>query len=494
MPHTMKFSNQLQKMQDVFSENSDSKEIKDCIVDIHGNFMTKCITKKFNSYKAKGYSGSSLLSVLLFLPYFSIFSIWDLVTGPLSSIAEAGKDAYYEFKNNFNINWRDNLYLFVKRYIFLVNKNCQIISDIKPRCLIIDDTTFAKAGKTIEAIGYVWDHVIKKHVLGFKCLFLGYYDGYSFIPLDFSIHNEIGKNKAKPFGLTKKELNKQTKKERDINSPGRIRVEEARIDKITKSIEMVKYSVKKGIIAEYVLTDSWFVCERFIKDVRKIKKGALHVVGLWKFTNQKVTYKDKEYNPQQLRIKFEREKSKRSRKIKARYFELIIDYKGIKLKIFYVKYHGTKTWKVLLTTDLSLSFNKAVEIYSIRWAIEVFFKEAKQYLKIGAEQAENFDAQIADTTIKSIQYILLSFHKRVNDLKTIGALFKHSKIIMSELTLFEKLWEVFILIIQTIIDLFGADLDEIIKKMMIDTNYENRIIKILNALSDKNKKTECQAA
>ena len=487
MPHNTEFINKLENIQDIFPKDTNSKDIKESIININKKFMIENIIKKFDSYKSHGYAGSSLFFVLLFLPYFSIFSIWDLISSNLKQISEAGKDAYYEFKNNSNINWRDNMYLFVKRYIYLVNKNCNDLCNSVTKCLIVDDTTFPKTGKTIESIGFVWDHVFHKSILGFKSLFLGYYDGYSFIPLDFSLHNEIGKTKSKSFGLTKKQLKKQTKKNRSADSPGQKRVAETRIDKITNSINMIKHSIKKGIIASYVLADSWFICEKFIKEIRKIKKGMMHVIGIWKLTKQKICYNEKEYNPKQLRTLLERKKSKRSKKIRAKYIEIIVDFKDIKLKFFYVNYNGTNKWNVLVTTDLSLSFNKAIEIYNIRWTIEVFFKEAKQYLKIGKDQSENFNSQIADTTIKSIQYIMLSFHKRINNLKTIGALFKHSKKIMLGLTLYEKLWKIFIDLINIIIKLFNIDIEEIIKKMMLDDDYEEDIMITLNSINNKNR-------
>jgi len=487
MPHNTEFTNKLETIQDLFPKNTDSQDIKASMIDINKKFMTKTIIKKLDSNKSNGYSGSLLFSVLLFLPYFSVFSIWDLVSSNMKQISESGKDAYYEFKNNSKINWRDSMYLFVKRFIFLTNKNCNNLESSGTKCLIVDDTTFPKTGKTIEGISYVWDHVFHKSILGFKSLFLGYYDGYCFIPLDFSLHNEIGKKKLKPFGLTKKQLKKQTKKNRNADSPTKQRVDETRIDKITNSINMIKYSIKKKIIADYVLADSWFICEKFIKEIRNIKNGIIHVIGTWKLTKHKICYNGKEYNPNQLRVLLKRKKSKRSRKIRAQYIEIIVIFKDIKLKLFYVNYNGTNKWNILVTTDLSLSFNKTIEIYNIRWTIEVFFKEAKQYLRIGKDQSENFNSQIADTTIKAIQYIMLSFHKRVNDFKTIGALFKHSKIIMSELTLYEKLWKIFTDLINIIIVLFNIDIDEVIKKIMCDNDYEYKILKILRSINNNNK-------
>jgi IS4 transposase len=88
-----------------------------------------------------------------------------------------------------------------------------------------------------------------------------------------------------------------------------------------------------------------------------------------------------------------------SRRFKSKYIKVDALYKGTPVRLFYVRYKGAGTWKLLLTTDLSLSFTKAMELYQIRWTIEVLFKECKQYLRLGQGQNTDFDGQIADITI-----------------------------------------------------------------------------------------------
>ena len=83
-----------------------------------------------------------------------------------------------------------------------------------------------------------------------------------------------------------------------------------------------------------------------------------------------------QYTAKQLLKKYKGRK-KRSRKINAYYIELIVDYKGIPLKLFFRRYSKRGKWHLLITTDFTLTFNKAIEIYNIRWSIEVFFKEGK---------------------------------------------------------------------------------------------------------------------
>ena len=69
------------------------------------------------------------------------------------------------------------------------------------RCLVFDDSVLPKTGKYIEKISRVWDHVSNSCILGYKLMATGYWDGISFIPLDFSLRREKGKNADKPFIL-----------------------------------------------------------------------------------------------------------------------------------------------------------------------------------------------------------------------------------------------------------------------------------------------------
>jgi hypothetical protein len=79
---------------------------------------------------------------------------------------------------------------------------------------------------------------------------------------------------------------------------------------------------------------------------------------------------------------------------------------------------------VFLTTDTGLTFIKLIEHYQVRWIIEVFNKEAKGLLNLGGCQSSNFDAQITDTSLSMIAYILLSFRFRYEHYESKGALYR----------------------------------------------------------------------
>lgn len=68
------------------------------------------------------------------------------------------------------------------------------------------------------------------------------------------------------------------------------------------------------------------------------------------------------------------------------------------IRIFLIRYGRKQKWNVLVTTDLSLNFIKAFEVYQMRWSIEVLNKETKQHLGLGRFQRRDFDKLIADCT------------------------------------------------------------------------------------------------
>jgi hypothetical protein len=64
----------------------------------------------------------------------------------------------------------------------------------------------------------------------------------------------------------------------------------------------------------------------------------------------------------------------------------------------------------MLSTDTDLSDEEIVRICGKRWDIEVFFKMAKQHLKLAKEiQCRDFDALIAHTTIVFMRYMFLAY-------------------------------------------------------------------------------------
>ncbi len=343
-------------------------------------FNLSPINKLFSFAKIKGVAAADIFKVLFLLPFIDIFNIHALQLSGYSPSLCAKKDAFYTFLKNPRINWRKIVLLFARQFLKIAHtKSVDKEGTQTPKCLVIDDSLLDKTGKAIEFIGKVYDHCTHTYKLGMKMLALGFWDGKSFIPIDFSIHNEPGKNKNR--GLGKVDLSSQFSKQREEGCAALERVGEVSESKIEIALQMIKSAIKKGFAAQYVLADSWFITDEFIKAIINIKTkagSAIAVMGLMK-TNRKVCVNGKDIIAA-LIPETEQKRIKKCTKLKCSYIALQATYKGTNVKLFFVKMNGQHTWKMLTTTDISLTFIKAMEYYQIRWSIEVFFKEAKQHL------------------------------------------------------------------------------------------------------------------
>ena len=412
-------------------------------------FSFSGLNKKLSFFKSKGYSFEWVMSILISMPFMGISTVHKL-----SGLVQAKKDVFYRLKNNSSINWRFILWLFAGRFQKITSAEQRDEDCVK--CLIFDDTTLEKTGRFIEKVSYVWDHVQNRCILGFKLLLMGYWDGVSFIPLDFSLHREKGKNQKRPFGFKPRHLRKQCSKTRRQGTHAYDRARETDETKIAIMLKMLKRAVSHHFKIDYVLVDSWFTCQQLIEAVLKIKSQKVHLIGMYKNARALFGYRGKQLTYSQIRNRLG--KPKRCRKLKLYYHQVQVEYQGHTLQLFFSRHGKNGKWKVLLSTDTSISFIRMIEIYQTRWTIEVFFKETKQLLGLGRCQSNDFDAHIADLSITMIQYMLLTLRFRYDKYETKGLLFEQiqSQIINHKLN--ERLWGLFIELLQLVCDLFD-DID-----------------------------------
>ena len=158
-------------------------------------------------------------------------------------------------------------------------------------------------------------------------------------------------------------------------------------------------------------------------------------------------------------------------------------YKGTPVKLFYIKYKNAKDWTLLLTTDLSLSFVKAMELYQIRWSIEVLFKECKQYLRLGKSQNTDFCGQIADATLTMITYTILTLYKRFEAYETLGGVFRDTQQEMLEKTLCERIEVVILKILRDLLEILSIDVEETLYRLTSSDKASKDIIILLNAVN-----------
>ena len=441
------------------------------------SFSFSAVCKCLAPLKQRGYSFESIFSILISLPFLGLPTVHSFTGSVLAEHIQARKDVFYRLKNNTGICWRMILWMFSLKFIKLVAAQGESNSN-SPRCLIFDDSFLLKTGRYIEKISRMFDHVSKRFLLGYKLLAMGYWDGISFLPLDFSLHRERGKNADQPFGLKKKEYRQQHKKKREKGTHSWDRAREADMSKIESALKMFWRAISQGVKVDYVLMDSWFTCEVFVRAVRKVKKQTVHLIGMYKIPKTKFNYLGDMLTHSQIRNKLG--KVTRCRKLRLYYKEALVDYNGVPIKMFFSRQGTNGKWRVFITTDTELSFIRMIEIYQIRWTVEVFFKEAKQLLGLGKCQSTDFDAQIADTTITMIQHILLTLKYRFEHYETKGALFNQVREGIIESRLDRRLWGLFIELIRLLEVLFeGIDEMELWEKILRDERAYEMIERLL---------------
>jgi len=569
----MQHDKNTKKIEQIAKVSKKEEEIANTIMQVVDKFAVVEHLKKFDVAKRSGKLISILTISLILLPFIGASNISSLFKSGLNKAGEGKQNAYYDAKNNEKINWRLFLLVIAKRFTFLLNVDNESLTEgiKKIRAFIFDDSSLEKTGKLIEGVGYIYDHVKHLNILGYKLLLCGYYDGKSFIPLDFYILNEnrsaqikrkenklnkkewklrtltaeikalsyrikttkkekrqaqqvfskksnktnkeklevkkrsitrlqsqlktklkakktlnaqilaistdYNKLKSRHCGLLKKDYKKQHKKQRSRDTAGYRRKQELNENKIDATIKMLKRVVKKGFVADYVITDSWFFCKKILDAV--VETGRLHLVSMAKIGTAKyeILPDGKEFNAHQIIALYER-KAHYSRKYKSYYISLQANYKGVRVKIFLVKFGSHAKWRMLITTDLKMSFTRLIEVYQIRWTIEVFFKECKQFLFLGKSQAQNLDGQIADITLSLVRYIFLSYYKRIHYGMTIGGIFKELSQTATKENLLTEISYYFMELLKIFADNAGIDFIAFYEDILRDPKINEIISKI----------------
>jgi len=472
------------KVSEIKTEFGQSAKVVDQLLHWLRFFDFTSVHSPLSDLKSKGYKANHLLAVLVALPFINHASVHALLKSGISVLSEAKKDAYYRLKNRDDINWHNLLRGFVNQFDRIVEKSGEAVQG--RRALVIDDTLLAKKGKVIEGVGRLWDHVSNQSVLGLRLLVLGYFDGKSFLPVNFTFHREKGKNfHNKPFGLTKTDYKNQFKRIRAPKSPQSKNKNRLNQDKMTSTVRMIKAALKH-LEVDYLLMDSWFTSKQFIDLAHQHK---VNLIGMVKMGKMNYSFEGEQMNASALLNRFKR-KPKRCKKLSSHYIEIKAELDSKPIKLFFSRF-GKGKWHLLLCTDMSLSYLQMMKLYQIRWGIEVFFKEAKQYLNLGKSQSTDFSAQVADTAITMIQYVLLTLKKRFSEYETKGGVFRAAKTEVISLTIDQRLWSLMLQILAVITDFLQMAVDDIENLMRRLANLDS-IKKLAQTLTPKELKPMCE--
>jgi len=396
----------------------DSTNVTGAIDRFFQNFCLKTILNQSGIRKAKGTSALTIMSSIFALAFIGK----DFFRGIVQNESlPFGKDAAYELLRRPSHNWRKALMsLSVKIFSFFSS----LTGERREKVLIIDDSPFDRSrSKKVELLARVYDHAEKKFIRGFRLLSVCWSDGVSLLPLDFALLSSKDK-KNRLQGITK---------DVDKRSCGYKRRLEA-MEKATDLVgTMVGRILSYRIKFDYILMDSWFCWPKVICGLHRYAP----VIGMVKKTS-KVLYN---FNGRQLDVKsIYRRLSKRRGRAQILSYAMI-SVGDISSKLVFVRDRREKDWLVLISTNPELSNEEIVRLYGRRWDIEVFFKMAKQHLKLVKEiQTRDFDSLVAHTSIVFVRYQFLAYEQRIQtDNRTFGQIFYCVYEEMADIAFYESL-------------------------------------------------------
>ena len=387
----------------IASQSQARIHVQSKIDDFFDRFKIATLMHRCGVRKHHGHSVRSLTEAIFTLPFVGKNFFRGIV---LNSELPFGKDAAYQLLKGETFNWRRLLLALGRRLFGVFNR---LTSSNRESVLIIDDSPYDRSrSKWVELLATVWDHSTGRFLKGFRMLTICWSDGTSCLPMDFALLSSTD---------AKKRLC-DSQKVLDKRCCAYQRRKEA-TQKATAHLEaMVKRILAMGVSAQYLLMDSWFTMPATVV----VLAQHLNVIGMVKKSpNIHYTFKGQSMD---LKAIYRKLKKRRGRaKILASSNVILKD--TLVAKLVFVRDKRKKDWLALLSTDTHLADEDIVRIYGKRWDIEVFFKMAKQHLKLAKEiQCRDFDALIAHTTIVFMRYMFLAYQCRMEtDHRSFGDLF-----------------------------------------------------------------------
>ncbi|MCP4297732.1 MAG: transposase [Proteobacteria bacterium] len=361
------------------------------------------LLKRMGANKRSGDPIEAILYTIFLLPLLKIRSIHFFFNNNLNRLLSGGKDVVYSFMENQSTNW-SLLALKVSLSLFNTRKWNRDINNIC--AFTVDDTIKERYGKKVEATSVHYDHNRGGPVRGHQVLQLGIsnvHDG--FLPL--LAHFFVSKKKRAP-------LSKGFKDKRQAVSKSYHDAHE--LTKHELLAQMLRRAINFGFSATYLLGDAWFGCKKNVKLALSLDLVAIFMMkrGRTKYRLDGKLYSAKGlyrlFRAGMIKIK---DKSFHACSINVEY-NISADIKNpewIQIRLIFsrMKSAPKSSWVVLLCTDDQIDLEKILEIYALRWNIEVYFKEVKQYFGFLSEQSWQYTVCVASVHLAMIRYTLFYY-------------------------------------------------------------------------------------
>lgn len=430
------------------------------------------LLSRYGFRKRSGVPVDQVMYCLMMWVWLKSDSIGMFARESLKTFCNASKDVLYEAMNREDWNWRS-------LHAGIAQKAARALNSAAcGTALILDDSIKERHGKKMPGISSHFDHTTGRKVMGQQVLTLGLSCFEGFVPLD----NEIFISQSKARGLDsafadgRSIVGKRYSTAKNQTKPQMARA-------------MLSRALRAGFKAEYLIADAWFGTKQMIG----VAQDAL-LVPIFRMKKNLMKYRytpvsaAQQCEPVELDVcaLYQCAVRKQWDKMPGQPYEskvLDVDLnlnestdkkqRWVKVRLLFVRglvqpgaaQPGKHDWAVFLTTDCHLAPQKIVELYSLRWAIEVYFKEVKQHLGLLTEQARHYACYVASIHLASIRFCLLVIAKQQHQSTGIGLpqMRKQISTNITNIDFASRLWLVFRALIS------GA-LDEL--KMVLGDAYD----------------------
>lgn len=267
-----------------------------------------------------------------------------------------------------------------------------LLARLKPRKgetidIILDDSQKEKRGKKMDAVGWIFNHITRRTMLGHQyvtavILFRGF---------------------VIPFGIRLYVKEKHSRK---------LRLKFRKLTELAR--ELIRaFEPPKGVKVR-VLFDSFYLCPVVVKACRE--KG-FYFVSTLKSNRNLFRGARKLKAGKYGKNLFRRRRKKRHMAIEkrrgaARYTYIDAGWLDVKkigrLRVVYSRKNGGRKILALCSDDPDLAAKEIITAYDGRWSIEVFFKDAKQLLGLGQYQNRSYGAAVIHLHLVCFAYALLT--------------------------------------------------------------------------------------
>jgi len=350
--------------------------------------------------KRSGHALTQVLFSFVIWPFLGQRSLRMFCAESLCSFLKAGKDALYDFLKRDDLPWRD-----LQHSVALAVYRDGGYDDCALSVFVADDTVKQRRGEKMEGVSFHYDHLEGRSVRGQQVTTLGHVSDKGFLPTDEQLY------------ISSKGRQGLRKAAKDGRGIGAKRWRESFNTKIEQVIAMLRRAVRKGFRAKYFVADSWYGCRDII-----VACLSLHITPVLRMKrgNQKYRYQGAWRTADELWAAYAHGTLQKIPGLpyKAATIDLLMDLSTEgktadlnPVRLLFVRGidpdKKKKDWALFLTTDCDLEPAKILEIYALRWGIEVYFKEVKQHMGMLKEQTMSFASHIASIHLAALRYLLL---------------------------------------------------------------------------------------